>query len=272
MGSPLGEFLRARREATTVDQVGLRRADDNSRTPGLRRDEVAMLAGVSTDYYMRLEQGRERHPSDQVIDSLARALLLGSEATEHLHRLARARASQRQPVDHPVPELLRLVENWDCGPAFIVNRRWDVLVRNPLSMAVCGWMEHSDNLLRLIFLNPESQEFFWKDWEREAHAYVAHLRVLAGGDDEDPFLRELVDELTRSSEAFRRVWARHDVYARTQQFVHMHHREFGDLAIHFEGFNVNSAPGQILVVGQAEPGSRSEDTLITLGRSLVGST
>ncbi|GAA4583642.1 helix-turn-helix transcriptional regulator [Planotetraspora phitsanulokensis] len=251
--------------------MGLQRVDDNSRTPGLRRDEVAMLAGVSTDYYMRLEQGRERHPSDQVIEALARALLLGSEATEHLHRLARERVPLRRPVDHPVPDLLRLVKAWDHGPAFIVNRRWDVLVRNPLSVAVCGWMEHSDNLLRLIFLNPESQEFFRKDWEQEARAYVAHVRALAGGNDEDPFLRELVDELTRSSEAFRRMWARHDVYARTQQYVHMHHRDAGDLAIRFEGFNVNSAPGQILVVGQAETGSRSEDALITLSRSLVDS-
>jgi transcriptional regulator with XRE-family HTH domain len=268
MRSSLGEFLRARRRVTTADQVGLPEVGDRRRTPGLRRDEVAMLARVSTDYYTRLEQGRERHPSDQVLDALAQALQLDADAIDHLYRLARDRGSRRRTagrVDQVNPHLLRLVERWEHTPAFVVNRRWDVLVRNPLSATVCGWMEHSDNMMRLIFLNPASQEFFPTDWEREAYAYAAHLRAMVGADDEDPFLLELVEELSRGSEIFRRLWARHDVHVRTHESIRLHHRDVGDLTLHFEGFAINSAPGHVLVIGQAEPGSPSEDALATLG-------
>ncbi|WP_203977424.1 helix-turn-helix domain-containing protein [Planotetraspora silvatica] len=268
MRSSLGEFLRARRRVTTVDQVGLPEVGDHRRTPGLRRDEVAMLAGVSTDYYTRLEQGRERHPSDQVLDALAEALLLDPDATDHLHELARARRSRHNRVgqaDQLSSHLLQLVDRWEHTPAFIVNRRWDVLARNTLSAAVCGWLENSDNMMRLVFLNPAAQEFFPADWEREAYAYAAHLRAMVGAGGDDPFLLELVEELSRGSATFRQLWARHDVHVRTHESIRLHHHDVGDLALHFEGFAINSAPGHVLVVGQAEPGSPSADGLAKLG-------
>ncbi|GII57345.1 transcriptional regulator [Planotetraspora thailandica] len=225
-----------------------------------------MLAQVSVDYYIRLEQGRERHPSDQVLDALAQALRLEPEATEHLHRLAHAQARKRGPVDQVDPNLLRLVQGWDHTPAFIVNRRCDVLARNSLSEAVCGWLEHSDNLLRMIFLNPASQELLQTHWEQEASSHVAHLHAMAGADYDDPFLVELVEELSLVSGHFRRMWARHDVRARSRETVRVHHPDVGELTLRFEGFSANSTPGQSLVIGHTDPGSPSADALAQLGR------
>jgi transcriptional regulator with XRE-family HTH domain len=272
MYSPLGEFLRARRQRTTIDQVGLPRVGDRRRTPGLRRDEVAMLAGVSIDYYTRLEQGRERHPSDQVLDALARVLRLDPEAGKHLHELARPRAYKRRPsTDRVSPDVLQLMDSWDHKPAFVVNRRLDVLAKNPPAVALVEGLNYSDNLMRMTFLDPASREFYL-DWEKEARFKVALTRAAVGADGDDTYLLELVEELSLKSEDFRRLWACHDVRANTRASERMYHREVGEMTLRYEAFAINSAPGQELVVFQAEPGSPSERALARLSMSIASGT
>jgi transcriptional regulator with XRE-family HTH domain len=258
----LGEFLRARRQITTVEQVGLI-STGNRRTPGLRRDEVAMLAGVSVDYYIRLEQGRERHPSAQVLGALARVLRLDPEAAAHLHELAHPRPRKFELSDRVDPNVRRLMEGWDNVPAYVVNHRLDVLARNRLATALYEGLEHSDNLLRLALLNPAAHEFYL-DWEQDTHSKVAHLRAAAGAGHDDPLLLELVEELSLGSEDFRRMWARHDVRGRTRAPVRFHHPHVGDVITTMEVLSIDSVPGQKLIVFQPEPGSPSEDALALL--------
>jgi transcriptional regulator with XRE-family HTH domain len=257
----LGEFLRARRRITTPAQVGLPPFGDR-RTPGLRREEVAMLAGVSVGYYTRLEQGAERHPSDQVLNALARALHLGAEAAGHLYELAhpcpytRGSAAEADQVDASVAGLVQRLR----VPAFVVNRRLDVLVRNSLSAGLCGWMEHSENLLRMAVLNPAAREFF-RDWESDAATMVALTRGLAGTAPGSS-LPDLVEELSAMSADFRRFWARHDVKAPAiNETKRLHHRDLGDLTFWAESFGVGGGLGQHLVVLQTSPGSRAERAL-----------
>jgi transcriptional regulator with XRE-family HTH domain len=262
----LGEFLRARREVTTPRQVGLLYSGPR-RTPGLRREELAMLADVSTDYYIRLEQGRERHPSERVLGALVRVLDLGPDAAEHLFELAHPRPRRRARTGEPEqvsPDLLRLIRSWPDAPAVVCDRRMDVLAMNSLAIALHDGQERTDNLLQLIFLDPVAQEFY-RDWEHVAHAKVAHLRATAGADLNDPYLIELIDELSRESADFRRLWARHDISGETRAARRLRHREVGDLILTCEPLSVNSAPGQQLLILQAEPGSPSEHALTLLG-------
>ncbi|GAA4560520.1 helix-turn-helix transcriptional regulator [Planotetraspora kaengkrachanensis] len=239
---------------------------DRRRTPGLRRDEVALLAGVSVDYYMRLEQGRERRPSDQVIDALARVFHLDAEAAEYLHQLARTRSRRcgGDGEDEQVkPHVLLLLDSWNHGPAAVLNRRTDVLAKNALAVAFVEGFEHADNILRMLFLNPVAKGFF-PDWEKEARHMVAHLRAVVGADHEDPCLLELVEELSEESEAFRQMWARHDVRSRRGDAVRYRHPLVGDLILWHESFSVDSAPGQRLFTTRADPGSPSEEALAKL--------
>ncbi|GLW07122.1 transcriptional regulator [Microtetraspora sp. NBRC 13810] len=262
-GTLLGEFLRARREVTAPGQVGLP-CSGNRRTPGLRRQEVAMLAGVSTDYYIRLEQGRERHPSEQVLAALGRALALGPEAAAHLRELARPWPRRSGSADVAVsPHLVRMMNGWPSTAALVVGRWMDVLACNPLAGALYGGQEHGDNLLRLTFMNPAAREFYL-DWERVAEARVAHLRAVAGADLDDPRLTELVGELCRESPDFRRMWARHDVFGMPRETKRLRHPDIGELTLTCELFNVNSSPGQQLITVQAEAGSPSEHAMLTL--------
>ncbi|WP_204076764.1 helix-turn-helix transcriptional regulator [Planotetraspora phitsanulokensis] len=265
MRNHLGEFLRARRQLMTPDQAGLAPTGDHRRTPGLRRDEVAMLAGVSTDYYVRLEQGRDRHPSDQVLDALARVLRLDREASEHMFELARPRSRVPFPAetDRVDIEVARLIQRCGHALAFVVNRWGDVLAINPLATAFYEGMDGNDNLLRMTFLNPASREFY-RDWEQEARAKVAHLRAVAGSDYDDPVLVELVGELSAGSEEFRRMWARHEVHAKTNPSIRFRHPEVGAVTIHFQIFDIPSDPGQKFIVGQATPGSSSDHALARL--------
>ena len=252
----------------TVDQARLDGVALRRRTPGLRHDEVARLAGVSTDYYVRLEEGRERNPSDQVLGALARVLQLDLEATRHLYELAHRRAGQSGKVigsrGEPVgPQVLRFIERQNDVAAFVVNRHWDVLAQNPLNAAIHEGLEHNDNLLRMTFLNPASREFYL-DWEKEASFKLAHLRAAVGANHDDPSLYKLVEELSLGSDDFRRLWARHEVRDRTHGSIRLHHHDVGDMAFVFEVYAVCSAPGQLLIVVQAEPGSPSEHALARL--------
>jgi transcriptional regulator with XRE-family HTH domain len=262
--SALGDFLRARRQATTVDQVGLPDIG-RRRTPGLRRDEVAMLADVSADYYVRLEQGRERNPSVQVLEALARVFQLDAEATEHLHDLANSRV--RRPhvrgAEQICPETLRFIRGCDYAVMFLMNYRMDFLAKNPLATALFRQMGDCDNLVRLAFLNPAAREFYM-DWEQQTHDVVAHLRAAVGTDVGDPFVRELIEELSLGSEEFRRLWARHDVRARTHRSIRYRHSEVGEMTLHYEVFHIGSAPRRQLVVGQPEQSPESEHAFAEL--------
>lgn len=262
----LGEFLRARRELTTPEQVGLLPAGSR-RTPGLRREEVAMLAGVSTDYYIRLEQGRERHPSERVLGALMRVLNLNADAATHMHELAHPGPRQSRTADQPErvkPALVRLIRSWPYTPAIVTSRWMDVLASNQMADALYDGLAHRDNLLRLLFLNPVSRRFY-RDWEESARLKVAQLRAVAGADLDDPYLTDLVGELSLKSKDFRRMWARHDVSSGNVATKRFHHHDVGDLTLTYELFAISGSTGQNLIVFQAEPGSPSAHALNLLG-------
>ncbi|MEV6445023.1 helix-turn-helix transcriptional regulator [Amycolatopsis sp. NPDC051716] len=262
----LGEFLRARREQVGPEELGLP-PGGSRRVAGLRREEVALLAGVSTDYYVRLEQGRERNPSAQVVDALARGLALDEDASAHLHRLARPAPGRRRRSRRPErvsPNLLRLMDGWPDTPALVLGRCLDVLAHNALGQALFAGHAHSGDLIRLVFLDPDAREFY-PDWERVAVNTVGGLRAAAGIDPDDPQLIDTVGELSVKSADFRRLWARHDIRQKTHETKRFRHRLVGELELSYEALTVNSAPGQQLIVYQAEPGSPSEAALALLG-------
>ncbi|MEU5465784.1 helix-turn-helix transcriptional regulator [Streptomyces althioticus] len=261
-----GDFLRARRARLRPEDVGVA-STGRRRVPGLRREEVAMLAGVSTDYYTRLEQGRERHPSRQILEAVARVLRLDDEAMAHLHRVAgpaprRVRRAQR--TERVAPPLRRLLDTWNDTPAFVLGPALDILARNRLAHALFADFTHADNLLRMAFLDRAAAHFY-RDWERAAESTVATLRQAAGIDPDNERLCLLVGELSMKSPDFRVLWARHDVRGKTHDAKLLHHTQVGDLDLHYETFTVNSAPAQQLVVYQAEPGTPSADALALLG-------
>ncbi|MEO3875890.1 helix-turn-helix transcriptional regulator [Nonomuraea sp. B12E4] len=261
----LGQFLRARREVLRPGDLGLP-TGTRRRVAGLRRQEVAQLAGVSTDYYVRLEQGRERHPSAQVVDALARVLELEEDAAAHLHSLARRPARHlRTARDERVsPGLTSMMAAWPHTPAVVLGRRLTVLAANTLGAALFDGHTYRGDLLRLVFLDPDARRFY-PDWDRVAVNTVAGLRAAAGTDLDDPLLVEVVAELSLRSETFRRLWARHDVRQKTHEIKRFRHRLVGELTLRYESLTVNSAPGQQLVVYQAAPGSPSEEALSLLG-------
>jgi transcriptional regulator with XRE-family HTH domain len=261
----IGEFLRARRERVKPEDVGLPDTG-RRRVPGLRREELATLAGVSADYYVRLEQGREVHPSEQVLDALARALQLDPDATTHLHELARPAPRRRRTPRRPErvrPELQQLMEAWSHTPAFVIGRRMDVLAANRLAAALHGGFTRGTNLVRLVFLDPEAREVY-PDWEEVALDTVAVLRASVGPDLDDPLLTDLVGELSLKSPEFRRMWASHDVREKTHGIKRYNHPLVGELTLSYESFTVAGPSGQLLVVYRAEPGSKSERALALL--------
>ncbi|MEU1937924.1 helix-turn-helix transcriptional regulator [Streptomyces coeruleorubidus] len=262
----LGRFLSARRALVSPEESGLP-TGSRRRVAGLRREEVAMLAGVSSDYYVRLEQGRERHPSAQVVDALARALRLEDDAVDHLHRLARpvaARPRGRTRPEPVSPVLLRMMEGWHSTPAVVLGRCLTVLAHNALGRGLFAGHTHSGDLLRLVFLDPDARDFY-PDWDRVAVNTVAGLRAAAGTGHDDPLLIATVGELSLKSEEFRRLWARHDIRQKTRETKRFRHPQVGELTLDYESLTVNSAPGQQLVVYQAAPGSPSEQALTLLG-------
>jgi transcriptional regulator with XRE-family HTH domain len=263
-GNALGEYLRARRELVSPESAGISHIG-RRRVPGLRRDELSLLAGVSTDYYIRLEQGRDRNPSPQVLDALARALQLDDEATAHLHALAgperRARRSARRPERVP-PSIQQLIVGWHATPAYVQGRRLDVLAANPLAIALSPLFTPGVNLLRAAFLDPAVRTLFGDQWESLAHTTIAGLRALIGPDVDDPLLNELVGELSVRSDHFRTLWARHDIRGRMSGGTRrMHHPQVGDLELHYENLQIAGTDGQTLIVYHAEPGSPTAQAL-----------
>ncbi|MGR3939305.1 helix-turn-helix domain-containing protein [Streptomyces sp. BRA346] len=267
----LGDYLRARRAMTMPRDVGF--PDHGSRrVPGLRRDEVALLAGVSTDYYIRLEQGRERNPSEQVLQAIARALRLDDAAAAHLFRLGLPALGPSVSATPTVgPELLRLMNGMHDVPAFVVGSAQDVLAANAMARELYRGFARYDNLLRMIFLDPFAREFY-RDWDKAAHVAVNNLRASSSQFPGDERIEGVVGELSVHSPAFANVWARYEVRPRTHEDKHFNHPEVGELRLHFEALAVTSAPGQHLSVYSAEPGSADSDGLILLRRLAEQST
>jgi transcriptional regulator with XRE-family HTH domain len=260
----LGDFLRARRELIQPESIGLP-VSGVRRVAGLRREEVAMLAGISSDYYLRLEQGRDRNPSIQVLEALARVLRLDQAATDYLLSLAaprprhRRRRSRRETVPAGVRQLLDVVGL----PAFVEGRYFDVLAANSLARALSSNLQVGQNRLRAVFLDP-AEEALYPDWDGATARLVAGFRESVGTDTDDPRFVELVGELSLSSERFRQLWARHDVQVREGMPARIHHPQVGDLTLSREKLAIGGAEGQMLVVYHAQPGTSSAEKLALL--------
>jgi transcriptional regulator with XRE-family HTH domain len=264
--SLIGDYLRARRELVRPEEVGLSGIDGRRRVPGLRRSEVALLAGASTDYYVRLEQGRDQHPSEQVLEALARALQLDDDATAHLRRLAspppRPRRRSSRPEQVPAG-ILRLIESWSETPALVESRYTDVLAANSLATALAPYFAVGTNLVRATFLDPRVRDMY-EDWESITEDAVAALRALIGPDVEDPRLNELVGELSVRSERFRKLWARHDSRPKRSDTARIDHPQVGTLELSYEKLPIPDTDRQTLFVYHAEPGSPSAQGLALL--------
>jgi transcriptional regulator with XRE-family HTH domain len=261
----LGAYLRARRAQVTPDQAGLRPAA-RRRVPGLRRDEVARLAGISPEYYTRLEQGHDRHPSAQVLGALARALRLDAPAADYLRALAAAAGSGgTRPPEQVQPTVRRLLDALPLQPAFVQGRYLDVLAANRLMTALSPALYRpGGNIARAAFLDGAVDGLYADPEERLANA-VAGLRALAGPEGGDPRLAELLRDLTAGSALFRALWSRHDVRPMTSGGTHrLRHPLAGDLELRYDKFLVAGAGRQMLVVYQADPGSPSELALRSL--------
>jgi transcriptional regulator with XRE-family HTH domain len=268
----LARFLRARREQITPVEVGLPAGTRPRRTPGLRREELATLAGVSIDYYARLERGKETRPSPAVIDSLARALHLGGDEHEHLRQLA-ARAARTAPQPPTAPSrtvrsgVKLLLESLRPNPAYVLSRTLDVLAANPggllLYPGLESWPHKQRNLARYYFLHPAARELL-TDWDDQIAGCVARLRALAGTDPDAPDLAQLVGELLLKSPEFAGLWERYDVRAHRSGTKNLRHPQVGELKVGFQVMDLEGTPGHRLVAYYAEPGTPDHDAMVLL--------
>ncbi|MFJ9585994.1 helix-turn-helix transcriptional regulator [Streptomyces acidicola] len=285
-GTELGRFLRARRARLTPEEAGLPAGTGLRRTPGLRREELSTLAGISVDYYVRLERGKETRPSPSVVDALARSLRLEDDEYEHLRNLAaraalphsRLRSSGGTPITPEPrtapsrtvrPGVKLLLEGMRPYPARVVSRTTDVLAHNPGGLHLLAGMEEwpakERNIARYIFLHPTARDLF-DDWSNQVRGCVARLRALAGTDPDAPDLARLAGELLVKSPDFARLWERYDVKGRSRGHGRktFHHPEVGDLTLGFQSMELEGTPGHRLVAYYAEPGTPEYDTLVLL--------
>lgn len=230
--------------------------------PGLRREEVAELAGLSTDYYVRLEQGRETHPSEQVVESLAAALTLTRHQNDHLRLLAGLAPRATPSTESVDPTLKHMLDAWDGAAAFILDPLLNFTVLNPLAAQLFSSFADHRNLVRNVFLDPAGKRFF-VDWARAAESSVGSLRATMrqhhSAQERDALIAEL-----RADVEFELMWQKYDISPKTQETKLLRHDRVGDILINFHAFQVMSAPGQQLVVYQPEPGSISETRLLSL--------
>ncbi|WP_411146788.1 helix-turn-helix transcriptional regulator [Streptomyces sp. x-80] len=261
----LGDFLRAHRARLRPDDVGLT-SYGARRVPGLRREEVAVLAGMNSDYYARLEQGRERGPSPQILEAISGALRMDDEAREHMFRLAGTAPEgvRPQPREAVSPALRQLLDGYPKAAAFVLNPANDFLASNALADALFAPFEDMDNMARMTFLDPAARSFF-SQWGRAAEAVVAGLRHATGLDPHYRRLHDLVGSLTEESEEFAALWSSHTVHGKSRDGKELLHPDVGPLDLTYQTFDVRGAPGQRLVIYHAEPGSPSAQALSLLG-------
>jgi transcriptional regulator with XRE-family HTH domain len=273
------DFLVTRRAKITPDQAGLTIYGGNRRVPGLRREEVAMLAGVSADYYTRLEKGNLAGVSDSVLDAVAAALQLDEAERVYLFDLARAAnaagrpatgsGQRRRPQQRVRPAVQQILDSMSTTAAFVRNGRLDILATNALARALYSPVFDSPtrtseialpNLARFGFLDPAAQDFF-PDYDKSCHTSVAILRTEAGRDPHDRGLTDLIGELCTRSEDFRTRWAAHDVRLHRTGVKCFHHPVVGDLTLNFEAMDLTADSGLTLTAYTAEPGSPSAERL-----------
>jgi transcriptional regulator with XRE-family HTH domain len=271
--SQIREFLTSRRARITPDQVSLPVYGNNRRVPGLRREEVAMLAGVSVDYYTRLERGNAGGVSDSVLDALARALQLDEAERSHLFDLARA--AQPANASRPLrptkqrirPAVQRILDAMTQAPAFVRNGRLDILAANQLGYALYSTYltpGRPANTARFVFLDACSEDFY-DDWGHIANEVVAILRSEAGRHPYDRDLSNLIGELSTQSESFRTKWAAHNVRFHDTGTKRLHHPDVGDLELTYESMELSADAGLSMFAYTAEPGTKSEQALNLLG-------
>jgi len=267
------EFLSTRRARITPEQAGLPvYGGDRRRVTGLRREEVALLAGISSEYYTRLERGNATGVSDSVIEGISHALQLDEAERAHLLHLIHTAATTRPPRRRPAPQRIRptvqrVLDSMTGTPAFVLNGRLDILAANELGLALYSPV-YADpvrppNNARFVFLNLQATEFF-RDWDKAANDTVALLRAEAGRDPYDRGLSDLIGELSTRSEEFRSRWAAHNVRIHTTGVKLFHHPVVGDLDLPFESFPLAADSSHSLLTYTAEPGSPSHDALSLL--------
>lgn len=267
----VSDFLSSRRARIRPQDAGLPLYGGKRRVPGLRREEVALLAGVSVDYYVRLERGNLSGVSDSVLDALARALKLDESEQAHLVDLARAanraHRPQRRPARPTVRPGVQLVLDSIGAPAYVRNARMDVLAANALGFALYSEVFAPDtlpvNMLRFVFLDPAAPDFFL-DWEKVASESVASLRTAAGRDPYDRALTDLVGELSTHSEPFRTWWAAHQVRLHKTRTKRLHHPVVGELELTGEALTMAADEGLTVITYTVEPASPSAEALAFL--------
>ncbi|WP_431997052.1 helix-turn-helix domain-containing protein [Streptomyces fungicidicus] len=272
----LGDYLRSRRNAVTPEDAGIP-VWGTRRVPGLRREELAHIAGISVNYYTRLEQGQSANASDAIIEALARALNLDEAERVHLYELARPTPAKRRRTartETPNAGALALLAAMPTVPALLLGRRNDVLAWNPLGHALlAGHLPFGapdepasrPNQLRLLFLDAHTRELF-RDWADEAALAVASLRYVAGQYPDDRLLAELIGDLSLHSADFARLWAKHDVRLCSSGTKRLRHPQIGDLDLHYEALHLPDSNGQRLLTHTATPGSAAADALQLLRR------
>lgn len=270
-GNEIRDFLVSRRARITPEQAGLPAYGGNRRVAGLRREEVALLAGVSIDYYVRLERGRAPGASESVLDGIARALHLDEAERAHLFDLARAagapaaaRAPRRPAAQQVRPSVRRILDSMTTTPAYVRNARLDILAANRLAAALFAPIltgpAQPANTARFLFLDPAAPAFY-PDWERQAQDVVAMLRTEAGQSPHDKALSNLIGELSTRSEHFRTWWAAHNVRFHRTGTKRFHHPVVGDLTLTFEALDLAADSGLRISAYSAEPGTPSDDAL-----------
>jgi transcriptional regulator with XRE-family HTH domain len=260
-------FLQSRRAKITPDQAGLI-GGGNRRVTGLRRGEVALLAGVSVEYYTRMERGNLGGVSGSVLEAVARALQLSETERAYLLDLARAAGTatrRRKPAQPAVrPSVQRIIDALAAMPAMVRNNRFDVVAANPLGRALFSGMSASAvapaNIMRFTFLDPQATRFY-VDWERTARDNAGALRVEAGRNPHDRELSNLVGELATRSDAFRALWASHDVHVYLNGTKRIRHPDVGELELEHEAMALPGDGGLTVCIYTARPGSPSEDGL-----------
>ena len=257
-GNRLGEFLRAHRQAAQPPDDQSRQT--RRRTPGLRREEVAARAAISIDYYTRLQQGRERHPSAQVLDALAAALQLSTAETSYLHGLvsppSTPRIKRTGAEEVPNEFLLLVMRSWAWGPAYIVNHRSDVLARNQLAQAMFERFAIADNILRMLFLDPGAQQT-WANWDAFARFFVGTVRRTIGPViDDDPATTTLISEVSANSHAFARLWDSYEMDVHHHKEKKFRHEDLGEIRLDFELLTAIDTPNQFLVLHRTPASNR----------------